>query len=190
MQQLRVLKSLQLANDGSRSLLHSILVPEVKHTLEEWRKDNAHAKAVLIGGVALSFYIKPRYTEDADFLYLHVADIPKTVKGFKAHRKGAFEEVRTQVEVETVSHESFNGAVPISIIRKVFDTAVTSDSIKVASKEGLVALKLYASRHKDDTDIVELLKAFPYIELDDWPLGATEKAHLKHLRKIAENEKL
>ena len=98
--ELRVFSSMHGSNDGTRSLLDSVLVPEVKHTLQQWHTANAESKAVLIGGIALSFYVKPRTTEDADFLYLSETDIPTEVVGFKKMRAHSFRENRTHVEVD------------------------------------------------------------------------------------------
>jgi hypothetical protein len=71
---------MQTINDGTRSLIESIMMPEVITALRNWAK--AKAPSVLIGALALSYYVKPRFTQDIDFLFAKDADVPDSVPGF------------------------------------------------------------------------------------------------------------
>jgi hypothetical protein len=130
---------------------------------------------VIIGGIALAYHHIPRYTQDLDVLYLHKDNIPKEVEGFKRTRSGAYEHKKTGVEVELVTSEFVN--VPHNIIEKVFDTAIQLDNLKIASKSGLIALKLIAipsrsSKAKslqDKVDIMNLIESGD-VDVSEFPL--------------------
>lgn len=160
------------------SLATASLVPEVRFTLTEWKKVVKEHKldCVLIGGVALSFYVKPRYTEDLDFLFLHRSAIPAAVNGFKRIRPGAFQENKTHIPVEVVTPTSFYPELPIDLVAKVLDTAIIVDGLKVASREGMIALKLCSAEkpdryHKDVADLEGLVRSNMSVTMQDWPLS-------------------
>ena len=60
---------------------------------------------VLIGAVALSFHVRPRMTQDMDFLFLEETDIPDAVTGFRRIRPIQFQRDRTGVEVKVAVME-------------------------------------------------------------------------------------
>jgi len=171
---------------AASSLEHVALVPEVQHALEAWVTANKElSRGVLIGGLAMSFYTKPRYTEDVDILFLSVKDIPETVAGFKRYRPGAFEENKTQVSIEVVTPASFT-LMPDAVADKVFRSAVAFGNLKVASREGMIALKLCSAQDKrrklkDLADVVELLDVdlslveALYRSLRAWPINDAAK---------------
>jgi hypothetical protein len=82
-------------------------------------------------------------TQGVCFLFKAPADIPDTVLGFTRIRPDVFEHKKTRVEVEAVAPTSIN--VPENVIDRVFDTAVLSDGVRIATASGLVALKLSVS---------------------------------------------
>ena len=96
---LRDMRKMRTGNDGTRTLFESVMSPEVGIALSDWVKatDNNY---VLVGGMALSFHVKPRYTEDIDILYLNKSDVPLKVNRFSKHRNHAFEHKKYGVEVE------------------------------------------------------------------------------------------
>lgn len=169
----RDFRKLNFPNDGTRSLLESVIAPEIISAISDWKK---HAKTgVLIGGLALSYWAKPRYTTDADMIFLKKSDIPSEVEGFKAHRAGAFEHKNTGVEIEVL----YPGFIPVPqhIFDTVFETSVsTTDGLKVASKEGIIAMKLYRYELQDQADIQSLVS-----------LGATDLKKFKLDGKAAKN---
>lgn len=143
-------------NNGTRTLFESAMVPELVSALKDWR-NAANANCVLIGGLGLSYYIRPRVTQDIDFLFFSDADIPAAITGFKRTWRHAFQHNATHVEIELVTPELVN--VPKDVIQQVFDTAVASNGIKVASASGLVAMKLFRLSLQDRADIVALIKS-------------------------------
>ncbi len=190
---LRPLRDMRVYSSRVTSLEHVALVPEVQHTLLAWvkAKTGSHAPGVLIGGLALSFYVKPRETTDVDLLFLSPADVPgpREVPGFRRHRPSAFQENQTHIEVEVTTVASFNGNLPPAVAQKVFATAVNHSGMKVASLEGLLALKLCSSFSTekrrfltDCGDIENLLNSVPTPpDLKEWPL---EPRHFERYEKI------
>ena len=121
---------------------------------------------MLIGGLALSYYARPRATTDIDILFLSKDKIPLYVEKFKRTSPGAFFHRKTHVEVKVVAPENIN--VPSAIADMVYCTARVSNGIRVASPTGLVALKLYRGDPQDIADIINLTK-IDQIDLSSWP---------------------
>lgn len=167
-------------------MFENIKMPEVRKTVQDWIANGGNKNAVLIGGIALSFYVRPRQTEDADFLYLKVTDVPEEVQGFRKHRNLAFENKNTGVEVEVLNPQVFP-SMPRHIFVKVFETAVTHGTLRVASVEGLVALKLYSSRSKDEADIIAILRKHT-LNMSGWKLDLRRLTKLIVLKRRAKLE--
>lgn len=151
----RNLENTNRPNDGSRTLLESILVPEVGLAFNDW-VSNDIKNCVLIGGLALSYYIKPRTTTDMDVLFIKSEDVPLSVNKFKKHRNLAFQHNLTHVEVEVLTPKSIN--LPEHIAQKIFDTSIVTNNIRVASPSGLVASKLFRFNRTDQGDIEKLIE--------------------------------
>jgi hypothetical protein len=151
--------------NGTRTLYESIVVPEVLKALKDWAIADV-PNCVLIGGLAVSFWCKPRATSDGDFLFISENEIPNEINGFKRVRSHAFRHNKTHVEIEVLSPEFLN--IPSGLGKKVIETAVKqSNSIKVASKEGLIATKLNRFSLQDRADIDELLRLGARLD-DSW----------------------
>ena len=153
-------------NNGTRSLFESVALPEVANALKDW-KTYFNGNGILIGGSAVSYYARPRATFDIDILFLSDIDIPTQVENFKHIRPGSFQHNKTHVEIEVISPQSIN--IPIELVQKVFDTAIITDGIMVASPSGLVALKLQRMKRYDEGDIVALIETGK-VDLTGWPL--------------------
>lgn len=164
---LRNLAKMNTINNGTRSLAESIVIPEVIQALNDW-KQSTRSNSVLIGGLAASYYTRPRGTTDADFLFMSENDIPNDVRGFKRIRPGAFLHKATHVEVEVVTPQSIN--ITLDLVRKVFETAIDVDGIKIASPTGIVALKLQRLKRYDQGDIVALIETGK-VDLTGWPIS-------------------
>src|SRR5260370_496612 len=126
---LRKLTKMQTVNDGTRSLIESIMSPEVIAALRDWVRSTrsavtGEAAGVVIGGLGLSYHCKPNYTQDVYLLFLGAADIPHTVRGFTRTATGEFQHDRTQVEVHVATPSSIN--VPPEIAELVIRTAILS----------------------------------------------------------------
>lgn len=183
------LRDMAFAHAKVSDIRHVAMVPEVQRALIAWINAKLATKqhaGVLIGGLAMSFYAKPRYTEDVDLLFLRQSDVPEAVPGFKRTRIGAFQENQTHVEIETVTPESINQSR--AIVQKVIETAVEHDGLSVASLAGLVALKLVASdnpkrRMRDLGDVEIMLENNPRPDISDWPLTKDQAAKFEEICK-------
>lgn len=140
---------------GFRTVSESILYPEIEVALNDW-KSNCNSNYVLIGGLAFSFYLKPRPTQDIDLIFLSSEDIPDHVFGFKRTRKHAFTHIKTHVEVEVLTPTHINSST--KRFQKVFDTAIESEGVKIASPLSLIVLKLSRYNERDRADISELIR--------------------------------
>lgn len=150
----RNIEKMNDTNKGNRSLYESVFSQEVLSALTDWNRYCIENESVLIGGLALSFYVKPRMTFDIDLLFLHKKDIPTAVNRFKRHRIGAFQHDKTHVEVEVLTPETIN--TEHYIVNKVFETAVDIDGFRIASPNGIIALKLGRFSYQDRADIFAL----------------------------------
>ena len=170
------------------SVRNVALIPEVQSALLSWLAATVPAeRGVLIGGLAMSFYAAPRATTDVDLLYLSSSAVPMAVEGFKRHRKGVFQDKATHVEIEVTDPASVK--LPLAVVRRVIETAITIDKIKVASLEGLIALKLYGAltasrKFKDLGDVQRLVQQHPYVVVDaaEWCLTPQQQAWLTEIK--------
>ena len=182
---LRDLTKTREINRGDRSLMESVLYPEVIAALNDWKAGGWRPSSILIGGVALSFHAKPRTTQDIDILFLTPDAAPDAVPGFRRHRAGAFEHIETGIEVEIITPQSIN--VRPDLIKAVVDDAVENDGIRIASVSGLVALKLQSLRLIDKADIVQLINT-GRVNLDPFPLSQAHLVAYEGLRREATKE--
>lgn len=151
-----------------------IAVPEVRRAYLEWV---AHVKnSVLIGGLAVGAYVRPRTTLDVDMLFLSEAAVPATVPGFKRLRAHAFEHRATGVEVEVLTPAFLQ--MPDALAQKIFDTARQG----VVSAEGLIAAKLQRASAQDRVDVESVLRAYPGATLEGWPLTGAQQQLLAQIR--------
>ena len=183
------LRDMSVFHSAVCSAQNAALIPEVGHALAVWIQHTApDSRGILIGGLAMSFYAKPRSTEDADFLFLTKTEIPESVFGFKRHRQGAFLEHSTHVEIEVTAPEAIN--LPHLVAEKVYATAKTFGDLKVASLDALIVLKLFGAdnpkRHfKDLGDISILLEANPRHTFDHsyWSLSPKHESFLASVQE-------
>jgi hypothetical protein len=141
-------------NDGTRTLFEAVVSPEVVKALRDWSAQNN--TGVLIGGLALSHYGRPRATQDVDILMLSDSDIPEKIPDL----------------IKIVTPTLVN--VASTVFEKVIDTAIESDGVKIASPSGIVALKLNRFSLQDRADIVELIR-FTTIDISGFDLPQTVK---------------
>lgn len=143
-------------NSGFRSLFESVIPNEVIQALRDWKDNYKENNYIMIGGLAMSYYDRPRYTEDIDLIFLSYEDIPDSVYKFRKSRKHGFEHLKTGVEIETLQPETINKD------RKFFDTifndSIESDGIRIASPVSLIALKLGRFIERDKNDIINLYR--------------------------------
>jgi len=161
---MRKLTKMRDINRGDRSLIESIMMPEVIVALRDWARSTG--SSVLIGALGLSYHCKPRYTQDIDFLFLKPSDVPDAVGGFSRIGSG-FQHNRTRIAVDIFTPSSID--IPRDVAEQVIVTVTLSNNIRVASASGLVALKLLRSSMQDKADIVALVNT-EHVDLSGWPL--------------------
>jgi hypothetical protein len=122
-----------------RSLFESIIPLEVIEALKDWQQ-NTDNESVLIGGLCLSYYERPRYTEDIDFIFLREEDIPNEVHKFTKCREHVFRHKKTGVEVETITPSVINSTK--KLFQKIFKTSLLSDGVRIASPMAIVYMKI------------------------------------------------
>ena len=175
---LRDLVAMASHNDGKRTLKQSIMLPELLAAIEDWMSATA-SDGVLIGGLAYSFYGKPRYTQDADILILNESSLPAYVPGFKRARPHAFRHDKTHVEIEIVEPATIN--MSIGLAQWIIRTSVLDVSlgvmVRIASPSGVVAAKLGRWELQDQADADKLLDNFD-IDVSEAPLSAPERNRL------------
>ena len=181
MMPLRDLSKMRTINDGTRTLFKSVMMPEIIVALRDWSK--AQAGGILIGALGLSYYARPRMTQDVDLLFLHDEDVPVSVNGFSRTADHAFQHDVTHVEIDLITTERVNA--PLEVVQRVIEAATESDGIKIASASGLAALKLFRLSMRDKADVAALvttgkvnvngfalpsekLQAFKVFEVEAW----------------------
>ena len=180
---LRNMEKANYVNDGTRTLVESILAPEVIQALEHLKENNLDC--VLIGGLALSYWVKPRLTQDVDVLFKSERDIPQSLPKFSRKRDHAFQHNRTHVEVEILTPAFLN--IPSDVVHFVFETAKKVDNISVASPEGLVLLKMERWNIQDKADAVALRKLRP-LDFGSFQLDSKQRIQLEHLEEMYRDE--
>jgi len=168
------------------------IVESFKKTInffDELKKEGLIADYALIGGLALSAWVEPRTTKDVDLvvvisknlIWQDIASLIKTRLGKKVilqkgNKRTTIQEklsfMMGHVEVDLISTKGFQlaaEAVEDAVSAKVFDK-----SVKVASPEYLILLKLLPLSLQDEVDISALLK----------------KTDLKELKTLAEKHSL
>lgn len=159
------MKLRKLNNDDNRTIIESILVPELIQAFKDWPKQNC----VLIGGLALSYYVKPRTTTDIDILYQSEQNIPSQANNFKRNKDHSFKHKLTGVEIETLTPNFIN--IPQDLIQQIFDTAIKTEDCLIASPAGLISLKLHRNSFQDRADIAALLQKYPNIDITNYNLN-------------------
>jgi len=141
-------------NDGFRSLYESIGNTSIINCLKDLQKHD-NSNNVLIGGLAVSYYLRPRETDDVDLLFLSENELPSYIIDFKKIRPHAFKHLNTHVEVEVLTGSFLK--ICDELVNKVFENYNEIDGIKIASPVELIALKLGRFSDKDKMDIKELM---------------------------------
>jgi hypothetical protein len=133
--------------------------------------ERAGIQYALIGGIAVGSRARPRATRDVDVLLsIPQLKLPGLLddlidQGFTLDRRAVIVDfVQHHIaafEYQGVRIDWLKPVVPIyqHILDRADDAPVFGDPIRVASAEGLILLKLTASRPQDIADIVAVLSA-------------------------------
>jgi hypothetical protein len=125
---------------------------------------------------------RPRMTQDLDFLFLRMSDVPEQVPSFTRTSPSVFQHNRTHVEVAIEMPQTIN--LPTTIAQHVCDTSVMSDDMRVASEGGLIALKLFRFSRQDQADIIALIKT-ERVDMTGFPLPPDKLAAYETLVREA-----
>lgn len=160
---------------SQRLITESVIAPEVLQALKEWNL-NTNDLGVLIGGLALSYWTKPRYTMDGDFLFKTEKEIPFFVEGFRKIRDHGFEHKKTGVEIEVITPKYLNW--PNDLWDRIEEEITEVEGIRILKPVGLAASKLIRGSLKDLGDIEALIESGHEINLNGWPIpkGNLDKA--------------
>lgn len=165
------IRKTNIKNDGSRLINESILVREVELAFNDWVKNAVDAEYTIIGGIALSYYTRPRTTTDVDTLFIDKSTIPQSINKFRRSRAGAFQHNQTHVEIEVLTPQYVN--MDPQLAKAIIDNSNTINGVRVASPAGLVASKLIRFKLQDQADIESLLDYDSNIDLSIYPLDTT-----------------
>lgn len=152
----RRVKMLSTANYGKNNVADTIVSDAVRKTLIRWCNATRN-HGTIIGGIAFSFYARPRATMDIDTVFLQETDVPTEVSGFKKIRRHCFMDKISHVEVEVLTPAVIN--VSPDLVKKVIELSfVDKHGIHVASVASIIALKLGRCSGQDRADIINLMK--------------------------------
>lgn len=172
-------------NDGTRTLASSIVVPEVAKAFRDWTLASKD-EVMLIGGLAMSYYVRPRATMDIDFLVLS-GSVPDEVEGFKKTRPHGFLHKETHVEVEVLTQQHLK--LRNDLFQYVMRHAVIRDGVRIPSPAGLIALKVQRNSLQDQADIAALLNSGLLIDLTGCPLTPQEHERIQEITSSVKHEK-
>ena len=156
---------------------------------DEMQKEGYITDYALIGGLALSSWVRPRTTRDVDLLvtvskklnWMDIASVVETrlkkkVILLRGARRTAIQEklsfMMGQIEVDVIGTKDFELAA--EAIEHAVPVQIFDKNIKVASPEYLILLKLLPLSSQDQIDIRALMK----------------KADIKSLATLAEKHNL
>ena len=172
---LRDLSKMAGPNDGTRTLIESIMSREVIAALDDWRQTGLGG--VLISMLAYGFYAKPRFADEVVLLVPDGFGAPD-VEGFDVldHRSLGHTESGTRVWLLTPSMLMLSAVTA----QRVLAATVVSDGVTLASRSGLGAMLLADRRVRASADIVSLLQLG---QVDANGFGLPDE-HLRRLERL------
>lgn len=179
------IRPLNRVNDGTRTLASSIVVPEVRWAFNDWVK-NCDSQVMLIGGLAMSYYARPRATMDIDFMVLS-GSVPDQVKCFKKTRPHGFLHLETHVEVEVLTANFLK--IDTALFSKLVQSSRVVDGVRIPSIEGLIVLKLQRFSLQDQADIAALLSTKATLNLGPWNLSTLDKDRIEMVASSTPHQK-
>ena len=147
----------------------------------------------LCGGLSVGVYARARGTEDVDIIVRDasvidsIEQICNTI--FKRTRMHAMVHKSTGVEVEILDPAFIK--VDPSIISTAIKTSqivlLGNASVRVVTKNGLIALKLTRASSQDVADIETILQLHPDIDLSEYKLQQKEIELFHNIKNSVEN---
>lgn len=177
-----------------KDLLSVVFSPEMKSALVDLAGILKSTDAVIIGGLLLGVYARPRTTWGIDVMILSDNEIDNiawklAAQFFKRTSTHLFTHKKTGVLVEFVTPEHVKIS-PI-LVKHIISTAHIDKGtgLKITSKEGTAAAKLQRGILRDQSDIVEIAKAQGPLNLTGWPITAEQQKEVERLNQIAAAER-
>lgn len=142
--------------------------------LQRLRRSDLLGDAIVIGTLALNFYVTPRYTDTIELLFHSQDDLDVRLSGEQ------YLTLHSGVEVRLLSPDAIGLTADIAAM--VFATAEARDGMRIASREGMIALRLFAAGdhrgfYAAAADVQALLEDND-AALDAWEL------HVEHYRLL------
>ena len=151
---------------------------------------------VLVGGLALAEYAKPRATQDLDFV-IATDDMDKLVKHFEDHGFKMSEHLPYMSPKREIIKLTYKGrecdllffknqGFTSSLVKRAKTTSLFGKRVKIASAEDLVITKLASMRWKDKADIMAIRSKsdtldLGYIRERLWDLGISDRVEFLKL---------
>ena len=136
-------------------------------------------RGVIIGGIAVGFLGKPRFTEDVDAMFLlSTKDIPKFLEAAQAEgiqpRVSDAAEFGRKNRVLLLRHVPSNINIDITLgilpfeeemVARASVQSVTTLSVRLPTPEDLIIMKAIANRPKDLEDIRTIIDKHPKLDI-------------------------
>ena len=180
--ELRNLGKMVGPNDGTRTLIESIVSREVIAALDDWRQTGLGG--VLVGALALSFHAKPRFENQIELLVPDCFGQPE-LTGFVGLGQRTLIHRQTSTKLRLLAPSQL--ALSAATFERILATTVTSDGVEIASRAGLVAILLGDRRTQASADIVALLR-LGAVDLPGWELSSEQIDRLARLQVEADDE--
>jgi predicted nucleotidyltransferase len=148
-------------------------------------------RGVIIGGIAVGFLGKPRFTADVDMLYLlSIDDIPRFLEF--AHEESIVPRIQNAKEfarknrILLLKHSLTDTAIDISLGILPFEEemvergsmkSVANLSVRLPTPEDLIIMKAIAHRPKDLDDIKTIVEKHPILDVErikQWVIAFAE----------------
>jgi len=155
-------------------------------------------RGVIIGGIAVGFWGRPRFTEDIDAMFLlSVDDIPAFLASARAEniqpRIENAEEFARKNRVLLLRHVPTEIAIDISLGALLFEEEMVERSvlktsgtlfIRLPTPEDLIVMKAIAHRPKDLEDIRSIVASHSYLDktrIEQWVKAFGEALEMPEL---------
>lgn len=176
------------AAGGYRTLCEAVVGSEPLSALKDLARLAGDVGWVLIGGLAMSVYSRPRFTQDIDLLVASEADVQQlaknTASAFSHPRPHALEHRATGVEIELLTAGFLQQ--PPELVAQAIASAehqnLGQSTVPVVSPRYLAALKLQRASFMDMADIERLSRDHGPFDLSDLPLSDKALANWRKLQ--------
>lgn len=155
-------------------------------------------KGVIIGGVAVGFLGKPRFTADVDAVFLlSIKDVPKFLESAKSEniepRVQNIEEFAKKNRVLPLRHTPTNVEIDISmgimpfeeeLVTRRNEKSFSNLSVQLPTPEDLIIMKAIAHRPKDLEDIRTIIDNNPNIDIQRIKKWVTDFAEVLEMNNL------